>query len=57
MNQKSNIKESDVKDPSRPLQLNIYFEKSYTLDGYFALPPPNYLVERYVKYIWYVKKT
>jgi len=32
-----------------------HFEETSTLNGYFALPLPNYLIVGYVKYIWYVK--
>ncbi len=34
----------------------IHLVETYTLYKYFALPPHNYSIEKYVKYIWYVKK-
>jgi hypothetical protein len=34
---------------------NYVVMQQYTLDGYFALPPPNYLIGGYVKHVRYVK--
>jgi hypothetical protein len=33
-----------------------HIQTTYTLDWYFALPPFNYSVQGYDKYLWYVKK-
>jgi hypothetical protein len=44
------MEECEMKNPFTPLIVE-YFEETYTLYGYFALPPPNYLVGGYLKYI------
>jgi len=40
------------------IEFNIFFLvlNIVNVPKYFALPPPNYLNERYVKYIWYIEK-
>ncbi len=40
---------------SKPLIVD-FFSKNYTLDKSSAVAPLNYLVEKYVKCIWYIEK-
>jgi hypothetical protein len=43
------MKVHDMKDPFTLLTIESFW-KNFHLDGYFALQPPNYLVEEYVTY-------
>jgi len=38
-----------MKDSSVALTIESFFKKSYQIDKYFALSPPNHLIGRYVK--------
>jgi hypothetical protein len=50
------MEEYEGKDPFTPLIVKSFWKIKHFKHGYFALLSPNHLVERDVKYIWYVKK-